>query len=99
MSHFTRIRTKLYDLTILKKSLSDLKLEWRTDDSEIQNYNGQKDQVQLVIKQKNDYDLGFKWNGTEYELVADLMFWVQSHSVLQNMAKRDYFVELIGYRI
>jgi hypothetical protein len=81
MSHFTRIRTKLYDLTILKKSLSDLKLEWRTDDSEIQNYNGQKDQVQLVIKQKNDYDLGFKWNGTEYELVADLMFWDQSYSV------------------
>jgi hypothetical protein len=81
MSHFTRIRTKLYDLTILKKSLSDLKLEWRTDDSEIQNYNGQKDQVQLVIKQKNDYDLGFKWNGTEYELVADLMFWDQAYSV------------------
>jgi hypothetical protein len=81
MSHFTRIRTKLYDLTILKKSLSDLKLEWRTDDSEIQNFNGQKDQVQLVIKQKNDYDLGFKWNGTEYELVADLMFWDQAYSV------------------
>jgi len=81
MSHFTRIRTKLYDLDILKKSLSDLKLEWRTDNLEIKNYNGQKDQVQLIIKQENNYDLGFKWNGAEYELIADLMFWEQPYSV------------------
>ena len=99
MSHFTKIKTKLYNLNILKKSLSDLKLEWTAENQEVRGYKGQKQQAEIVIHQDNNYDLGFKWNGKEYELVADLMFWVQSHSVLQNMAKRDYFVELIGYRI
>jgi hypothetical protein len=33
--------------------------------------------VQVAI---NDF-VGFKWNGNEYELVTDLMFWKQPYSV------------------
>lgn len=81
MSHFTKVKTKLYDLNILKKSLSDLKLEWTDESQVVRGYKGQKQQAEIVIHQNNNYDLGFKWNGNEYELVADLMFWAQPHSV------------------
>ena len=67
--------------SILKKSLSDLKLEWTDESQVVRGYKGQKQQAEIVIHQNNNYDLGFKWNGNEYELVADLMFWAQPHSV------------------
>ena len=81
MSHFTKIKTKLYDLNTLKKSLSDLKLEWTAENHVIKGYKGQMHEAEIVIKQQNNYDFGFRWNGTEYELVADLMFWAQPYSV------------------
>lgn len=81
MSHFTKIKTKLYDLQTLKKSLSDLKLEWTVENHVINGYKGQQHKAEIVIKQEKNYDFGFRWNGAEYELVADLMFWAQPYSV------------------
>jgi hypothetical protein len=81
MSHFTKIKTKLYNLETLKRSLSDLNIEWTSEKQEIMGYKDQKQSVELVVKQKNNYDLGFKWNGAEYELITDLMFWKQPYSV------------------
>jgi len=81
MSHFTKIKTKLYNLETLKRSLSDLNIEWTSETQEIRGYKDQKQSVELVVKQKNNYDLGFKWNGIEYELITDLMFWKQPYSV------------------
>ncbi|MDE5088513.1 MAG: DUF1257 domain-containing protein, partial [Trichodesmium sp. St16_bin2-tuft] len=40
---------------------------------------------------KNGYDLGFSWNGNEYELVADLQFWQQAWSV-------DRFIKMVTQR-
>jgi hypothetical protein len=62
MSHFTKIKTTLKDLTVLKKSLRDLSVQWEDT-------------------QSNNYDIGFAWNGFEYQLVADLQFWQQPWSV------------------
>ena len=98
MSHFTKVKTKLYDLNILKQSLSDLKLEWTDESQEVRGYKGQKQQADIVIRQDNDYDLGFKWNGHVYELVADLMFWAQPHSVdrfLNQVAQRYAYNSII----
>lgn len=81
MSHFTKIKTKLYDLNTLKKSLSDLKIEWTLEKTTLNGYNGQSHAADIIIKQENGFDLGFKWNGQQYELVADLMFWSQPCSV------------------
>lgn len=81
MSHFTKIRTRLYNLEILKKSLSDLNLNWTTESTKIRGYQSITHEAELVIKQDNKYDIGFKWNGKEYELVSDLMFWSQESSV------------------
>lgn len=81
MSHFTKIKTKLYNLKTLQKSLSDLNIDWTVSDNKVRGYKNTSQEAELVIKQKNRYDIGFKWNGTEYELVTDLMFWEQSYSV------------------
>ena len=62
MSHFTKIKTKIYDLEILKKSLTDLNLEFTAENLEINGYNNQKASADLIIKQSNNYDIGFKWN-------------------------------------
>ena len=50
MSHFTKIKTKLYNLNILKKSLSDLKLEWTAENQEVRGYKGQKQQAEQGLQ-------------------------------------------------
>ena len=81
MSHFTKIKTKLYNLEILKKSLNDLALETELESKEIRGYDNQKHVAELVIKQDNNHDIGFAWNGSEYELVTDLETWNQDITV------------------
>lgn len=81
MSHFSKIKTTLKDLNLLKKSLDDLSIIWSTDLQIIKGYKNQDHFANLVIPQNNNYDIGFTWNGMEYQLVADLQFWQQPWSV------------------
>ena len=81
MSHFTKIKTTLKDLTVLKKSLTDLSVQWEAKSQVVKGYKDQTTFANLVIKQNNNYDIGFAWNGFEYQLVADLQFWQQPWSV------------------
>ena len=81
MSHFTKIKTKLYDRSTIEKSLSDLNIDWEAGINTVRGYNNQEQSADIVIRQDNNHDIGFKWNGKEYELVTDLMFWKQPYSV------------------
>ena len=81
MSHFTKIKTTLKDLTMLKKSLRDLSIQWEDKSQVVKGYKDQTSFANLVITQNNNYDIGFAWNGFEYQLVADLQFWQQPWSV------------------
>lgn len=47
----------------------------------MRGYRGQTHSAEITIEQENGYDVGFKWNGKEYELVADLQYWQQDLSV------------------
>ena len=98
MSHFTSIKTKLYNRVVIEKSLSDLNIKWETEINKVRGYNNQEEFAEIVIRQKNNHDIGFKWNGTEYELVTDLMFWDQSHSVNKflNSINQRYAFNLIA---
>lgn len=97
MSHFTKIKTKLYDKVALEKSLSDLNIEWQPGASKVRGYNQQTQTAQIVIMQENNHDIGFRWNGNEYELVTDLMFWSQKYSVdkFLNQVNQRYAFNLI----
>jgi hypothetical protein len=81
MSHFSNIKTQIRNLTSLKSALSDLKINWKSGPLPVRGYQGQTRNAEVVIEQENDYDIGFSWNGSEYELVADLQYWQQPLSV------------------
>mgnify|MGYP003336759944 CR=1 FL=1 len=97
MSHFTKIKTKLYDRVTIEKSLSDLNINWETGAETIRGYKNQEHAAEIVIRQENNHDIGFKWNNNEYELVADLMFWDQAYSVdkFLNQVHQRYAFNLI----
>lgn len=91
MSHFTNIKTQLRNLTSLKSALTDLGIDWKEGSAPVRGYQGQSRTAQVVVEQKNNYDIGFSWNGEEYELVADLQYWQQPLSVdgfLQRITQR-----------
>jgi len=99
MSHFTKIKTKLYNLDTLKKSLSDLNINWTAQTTNVRGYQNTTHSAELVILQDNQHDIGFKWNGKEYELVTDLMFWSQDISVekfLNQINQRYAYNSIIG---
>lgn len=81
MSHFSSIKTQIRNLTSLKASLADLGMDWKEGSFPVRGYQGQTHQAEIVIEQENNYDIGFSWNGKEYELVADLQYWQQPWTV------------------
>ena len=76
MSHFTTIAVEIKDSLILQKVLAELgyKVE---QNAMVRGYQGSKTKAELVIRQANNYDLGFRRNsdqdGEQFELIAD--FW------------------------
>jgi hypothetical protein len=78
MSHFSQIKTQLRDLSALQSALTDLGIEWKSGSQAVRGYRGQTRTAEIAIEQDNGYDIGFSWNGSEYELVADLQYWRQS---------------------
>ncbi|ADI62757.1 DUF1257 domain-containing protein [Trichormus azollae] len=81
MSHFSQIKTQIRNLESLKDALSDLGIDWKPGPREVSGYSGQTHAAEVSIEQENGYDIGFRWNGKEYELVADLQYWQQDLSV------------------
>jgi hypothetical protein len=81
MSHFSNIKTKIRNLDSLKAALNDLDVDWKDSSGIVRGYQGQTHQAQVVVEQNNSYDFGFCWNGSEYELVADLQYWQQPLTV------------------
>ncbi|MGI8504864.1 MAG: DUF1257 domain-containing protein [Hassallia sp.] len=81
MSHFSQIKTQIRNLDSLKEALTDLGINWKPGTCEVRGYRGQTHTAEVTIEQDNGYDIGFKWNGLEYELVSDLQYWQQNLSV------------------
>ena len=97
MSHFTKIKTKLSDRTTIEKSLSDLNIQWESETTKVRGYKGQQHEAEIIIRQKNNHDIGCAWTGKQYELVTDLMFWDQKYSVNKflNQLNQRYAFNLI----
>lgn len=81
MSHFTQIKTQIRNLDSLQAALTALGIDWKLGPRMVRGYRGQTRNAEVTIEQENGYDLGFSWNGNEYELVADLQYWKQPLSV------------------
>ncbi|MDB9373902.1 DUF1257 domain-containing protein [Nodularia sphaerocarpa] len=72
MSHFTTIKVQIKQGEILHQVLQELGYEVEQN-TKVRGYSGKSTQAEYVIRQKNGYDLGFRKQGENYELVAD--FW------------------------
>ena len=72
MSHFTTIKVKIKNSEILHQVLQELGYQVECNTT-VRGYQGKKTQAEYVIRQKNGYDIGFRRNGENYEIVAD--FW------------------------
>lgn len=81
MSHFSQIKTQIRNIDSLKEALTELGVDWKDGPCEVRGYRGQTHAAEIAIEQNNGYDIGFRWNGKEYELVADLQYWQQDLSV------------------
>ena len=81
MSHFSNIKTQIRNLDSLQAALTDLDIDWKSGPETVRGYRGQNRTAEVVVEQENNYDIGFSWNGKEYELVADLQYWQQAWSV------------------
>ena len=81
MSHFSNIKTQIRDLTSLKAALTEMGIDWQAGPRPVRGYQGQTQTAEVVLEQDNNYDIGFCWNGKEYELVADLQYWQQPLTV------------------
>nr|QHD45214.1 Ycf35 [Grateloupia turuturu] len=81
MSHFSRIKTSISEITVLRKTLEDLGFECLSKECSVKDSYGKIQNVDLLIRSENKNMLGFAWDGSEYNLVADLHFWNQSISV------------------
>jgi hypothetical protein len=81
MSHFSNIKTKIRNLSSLKAALNDLEVDCKQEPGIVRGYQGKTHQADIVVEQNNNYDFGFSWNGSEYELVADLQYWQQPLTV------------------
>ncbi|MFM1842053.1 MAG: conserved hypothetical protein Ycf35 [Cyanobacteriota bacterium] len=81
MSHFSNIKTQIRNLDVLKTTLTNLGIDWKDGPATVRGYQGLTAIASVVIEQENNYDVGFSWNGKEYELVTDLQYWQQPLSV------------------
>ena len=81
MSHFSNIKTKIRNLSSLKSALNDMGIDWKEGSGSVRGYQGETRNAVVVVEQDNNYDIGFSWNGSEYELVADLQYWNQPLTV------------------
>ena len=91
MSHFSQIKTQIRNLDSLQAALTELGIDWEAGPRKVRGYRGQTRNAEITIEQDNGYDLGFSWNGHEYELVADLQYWNQPLTVngfLQRITQR-----------
>jgi Protein of unknown function (DUF1257) len=81
MSHFSQVKTQIRNLNSLQLALNDLQVSWKSGEVSLRGYRGENTVAAIAINQENGYDIGFRWNGVAYELVADMQYWQQPWSV------------------
>lgn len=71
MSHFTKVQTKITELLFLKKAISDMDLVYEEGNLKAKGWLWKRAKADLIIPTKSGYDIGFKFNGKSYDVVAD----------------------------
>lgn len=88
MSHFTKIKTKLFDRGLIIEALKEMKQDVDESATTIHGYGGQTQKAEFVVRANKSYDIGFvKDKDGSYNIVAD---WYG----IRNIKKQDFFNEI-----
>jgi len=72
MSHFTKVVTKIFDKEILISTLKQLKYSVFEGKLKLTGYEGQKRNIDILVKLKGSYDIGFARNNDgSFSIIAD----------------------------
>jgi len=96
MSHFTTINVQIKNGETLHKTLQELGYEVECNTA-VRGYQGSQTEAEYVIRRPNGYDLGFRRNGENYELVAD--FWgakIDRHQFINTISQKYARTTLIA---
>ncbi len=72
MSHFSTIKLQIKNGEILHQVLQELGYSVELN-TKVRGYRGDSTYAEYVIRQNNGYDIGFRRQGEDYEIVSD--FW------------------------
>jgi len=78
LSHFTKIKTAITDVTCLKRALDTLQFSYSEGQGVVKGWMGNTETAGLVVHANDRYDIGFRTNAETYEIVAD--WWGVEHS-------------------
>lgn len=86
MSHFTQVKTKITDITTLKKALEELGYGYIEGDVKVRGWRGITERADLAVSTGSPYNIGFRRSEDgSYEVIAD--WWgVQSRTGLSERA-------------
>jgi hypothetical protein len=71
MSHFSTLKTALVDKRLLLKALDELGIEYEEGDLGVKGFEGTTRCEIRIPTDQEEYDIGFRLNGTSYEMVGD----------------------------
>ena len=90
MSHFSRIKTRMVERQHLLAALRDLGHTPEEGDVKARGFFGDKAKVEIKVRTKSGYDIGFRRTEQGYEVVAD--WWgvkgVKQKDFLQQLQQR-----------
>nr|YP_009300417.1 hypothetical protein BI106_gp191 [Campylaephora sungminbooi]AKU47336.1 hypothetical protein [Campylaephora sungminbooi]ALN11783.1 conserved hypothetical plastid protein [Campylaephora sungminbooi] len=80
MSHFSKIKTSINNINLLKKTLIDLGFECNEEIRFIKDTNGSLHKVNLIAKYNTEALIGFYWQNNHYNVLVDLDLWKKCSS-------------------
>lgn len=100
MSHFVKVRTQIRERKHLTQALRDLHYQFQEGENlVVRGWQGNTERAEVVVNAGSQYDIGFRHNASEYEVVAD--WWgVENYSSLRQQSflqqvNRQYAYNLI----
>jgi hypothetical protein len=94
MSHFVRIRTELREREHLVQALRDLHHRFQEGSNVVvRGFAGNRETAEVVVNTGSNYDIGFRRQAQEFEVVAD--WWgVETHTQIRQRT----FLEQVSQR-
>ncbi|MBI1748713.1 MAG: DUF1257 domain-containing protein [Acidobacteria bacterium] len=72
MSHFVKVRTQIREREHLVQALRDLHYQFQVGENlVVRGWSGNRETAEVVVNTGSSYDIGFRRQAQEYELVAD----------------------------